>query len=122
MALPSRYKSCCTLLLRFTKTLFHSELLECMFLPALSLYFFFSDFKSLEFLFFCRLRGYSIETALGVIEDGGKSLKINTHNLRDVSFRVGSIYQFIGELHIQPNNEVCCLFVCLFSFPLGILT
>lgn len=58
---------------------------------------------------FCRLRGYSVETAIGVIEDGGKSLKINTQNLRDVSFRVGSIYQFIGELHIeQPNNEVSC--------------
>ncbi|XP_010480224.1 PREDICTED: CST complex subunit TEN1-like isoform X1 [Camelina sativa] len=52
------------------------------------------------------LRGYSVETAIGVIEDGGRSLKINTQNLRDVSFRVGSIYQFIGELHIeQSNNE-----------------
>ncbi|CAE5960399.1 unnamed protein product [Arabidopsis arenosa] len=52
------------------------------------------------------LRVYSVETAIGVIEDAGKSLKINTQNLRDVSFRVGSIYQFIGELHIeQPNNE-----------------
>ncbi|XP_010511256.1 PREDICTED: CST complex subunit TEN1 isoform X2 [Camelina sativa] len=52
------------------------------------------------------LRGYSVETAIGVIEDGGKSLRINTQNLRDVSFRVGSIYQFIGELHIeQSNNE-----------------
>ncbi|CAD5315709.1 unnamed protein product [Arabidopsis thaliana] len=55
---------------------------------------------------FCRLRGYSVETAIGVIEDGGRSLKINTQNIRDVSLRVGSIYQFIGELHIeQPNNE-----------------
>ncbi|KAG7588531.1 hypothetical protein ISN44_As07g008590 [Arabidopsis suecica] len=51
------------------------------------------------------LSGYSVETAIGVIEDGSKSLKINTQNLRDVSFRVGSIYQFIGELHIEPNNE-----------------
>ncbi|XP_020868316.1 CST complex subunit TEN1 isoform X2 [Arabidopsis lyrata subsp. lyrata] len=51
------------------------------------------------------LSGYSVETAIGVIEDGGKSLKINTQNLRDISFRVGSIYQFIGELHIEPNNE-----------------
>ncbi|KAF8106776.1 hypothetical protein N665_0133s0015 [Sinapis alba] len=51
------------------------------------------------------LKGYSVETAIGVIEDGEKSLKINTQHLRDVSFRVGSIYQFIGELHIEPNNE-----------------
>uniref|UniRef100_M4F793 Uncharacterized protein n=1 Tax=Brassica campestris TaxID=3711 RepID=M4F793_BRACM len=52
-----------------------------------------------------RLKGYSVETAIGVIEDGEKSLKINTQHLRDVSFRVGSVYQFIGELHIEPNNE-----------------
>ncbi|CAH2046882.1 unnamed protein product [Thlaspi arvense] len=51
------------------------------------------------------LKGYSIETAIGVIEDGDKSLRIDTQHLRDVSFRVGSIYQFIGELHIDPNNE-----------------
>ncbi|KAL0689767.1 hypothetical protein Bca4012_089445 [Brassica carinata] len=51
------------------------------------------------------LKGYSVETAIGVIEDGEKSLKINTQHLRDVSFRVGSVYQFIGELHIEPNNE-----------------
>ncbi|EOA35856.1 hypothetical protein CARUB_v10021142mg [Capsella rubella] len=50
---------------------------------------------------------YSVVTGIGVIEDGGRSLKINAQNLRDVSFRVGSIYQFIGEIHIeQPNNEV----------------
>ncbi|CAH8330377.1 unnamed protein product [Eruca vesicaria subsp. sativa] len=29
------------------------------------------------------LRGYSIDTAVGVIEDGEKSLKINTQHLRD---------------------------------------
>ncbi|KAJ3677697.1 hypothetical protein LUZ61_021527 [Rhynchospora tenuis] len=51
------------------------------------------------------LRGYSVQTAIGVIEDGEKSLKINTQHLRDVSFRVGSVYQFIGELHIERNNE-----------------
>ncbi|KAF3597781.1 hypothetical protein DY000_02020435 [Brassica cretica] len=51
------------------------------------------------------LKGYSVETAIGVIEDGEKSLKINTQHLRDVSFRVGSVYQFLGELHIEPNNE-----------------
>ncbi|CAH8353225.1 unnamed protein product [Eruca vesicaria subsp. sativa] len=51
------------------------------------------------------LRAYSVETDIGVIEDGDKSLKINTQYLRDVSFRVGSLYQFIGELHIEPNNE-----------------
>lgn len=62
--------------------------------------------KMVFFFFVCRLKGYSVETAIGVIEDGGTSLKINTQHLRDVSFRVGSIYQFIGELHIDPNNEV----------------
>lgn len=51
------------------------------------------------------LKGYSVETGIGVIEDGDKSLKINTQHLRDISFRVGSVYQFIGDLHIEPNNE-----------------
>jgi hypothetical protein len=26
--------------------------------------------------------------------------------LRDISFRIGSVYQFIGELLIQPDSEV----------------
>ncbi|KFK31422.1 hypothetical protein AALP_AA6G109800 [Arabis alpina] len=51
------------------------------------------------------LKGYSVETAICVIEDGTTSLKINTQHLRHLSFRVGSIYQFIGELHIDPNNQ-----------------
>ncbi|CAN8244741.1 unnamed protein product [Cochlearia groenlandica] len=52
-----------------------------------------------------RLSRYSVETAICVIEDGDKTLRINTQHLRDVSFRVGSIYQFIGELHIHPINQ-----------------
>lgn len=48
-----------------------------------------------------------METALAIIVDGGAKLKVNTDHLRDISFRVGSIYQFIGELSIkQPENEV----------------
>lgn len=54
-----------------------------------------------------RLQEYSVETALAIIVDGGARLKVNTDHLRDLSFRVGSIYQFIGELSInQPENEV----------------
>ncbi|CAB4304594.1 unnamed protein product [Prunus armeniaca] len=37
--------------------------------------------------------------------DGSDSLKINIQHLRELSFRVGSIYQFIGEPLIQPDNE-----------------
>ncbi|CAA7061570.1 unnamed protein product [Microthlaspi erraticum] len=51
------------------------------------------------------LRGYSVETGIGVIEDGNKSLRIGTQHLKDLSLRVGSVYQFIGELHIEPNHE-----------------
>ncbi|CAL5395728.1 unnamed protein product [Camellia sinensis] len=50
------------------------------------------------------LQDYSVETALAVIIDGNASLKIDTQHL-NVNLRVGSIYQFIGELIIQPNNE-----------------
>ncbi|PKI49783.1 hypothetical protein CRG98_029832 [Punica granatum] len=52
------------------------------------------------------LQEYSSETALAIIVDGSAKLKVNTNHLRDLSFRAGSIYQFIGELHIhQPENE-----------------
>ncbi|XP_031276006.1 CST complex subunit TEN1-like isoform X1 [Pistacia vera] len=52
-----------------------------------------------------RLQEYSVETAIAIIADGSAILKIDTQHLRDLSFRVGSIYQFIGELHIQLDNE-----------------
>ncbi|KAH0994421.1 hypothetical protein GBA52_018285 [Prunus armeniaca] len=52
-----------------------------------------------------KLQEYSVETAIATIVDGSDSLKINTQHLRELSFRVESIYQFIGELLIQPGNE-----------------
>uniref|UniRef100_A0A7N2L4Q3 CST complex subunit TEN1 n=1 Tax=Quercus lobata TaxID=97700 RepID=A0A7N2L4Q3_QUELO len=52
-----------------------------------------------------RLQEYSVETAIAIVVDGNAKLKINTQHLRDLSFRVGSIYQFIGELLIQPDDE-----------------
>ncbi|BBG99953.1 hypothetical protein Prudu_009820 [Prunus dulcis] len=56
--------------------------------------------------FFLRLQEYSVDTAIATIVDGSDSLKINIQHLRELSFRVGSIYQFNGELLIQPDNEV----------------
>lgn len=59
---------------------------------------------------FHRLHEYSIETGLATIIDGDDILKVSTKHLRDLTFQVGSVYQFIGELLIQPDNEVCsCL-------------
>ncbi|KAL5743628.1 hypothetical protein ACOSP7_026496 [Xanthoceras sorbifolium] len=52
-----------------------------------------------------KLREYSVETAIAIVADGSATLKIDTRHLRDLSFRVGSMYQFIGELCIQPDNE-----------------
>ncbi|KAK7250785.1 hypothetical protein RIF29_33462 [Crotalaria pallida] len=52
-----------------------------------------------------KLHGYSLETGIATIIDGDDILKVNTEHLRDLSFQVGSIYQFIGELRIQPENE-----------------
>ncbi|PIA61260.1 hypothetical protein AQUCO_00300650v1 [Aquilegia coerulea] len=52
-----------------------------------------------------KLQDYSVETATAVIVDGSINLKVDTQHLRDLSFRIGSIYQFIGELHIKPDNE-----------------
>ncbi|XAR57042.1 hypothetical protein NMG60_11025044 [Bertholletia excelsa] len=51
-----------------------------------------------------KLQEYSVETAVGVIIDGNATLKIDIQHL-NINLRVGSIYQFIGELLIQPNNE-----------------
>ncbi|PRQ42333.1 CST complex subunit TEN1 [Rosa rugosa] len=52
-----------------------------------------------------KLQGYSVETAIATVVDGNDSLKIDTKLLRELNIRVGSMYQFIGELHIEPNNE-----------------
>lgn len=49
---------------------------------------------------------YSVETAIAVIVDGNVNLKIDTQHLRELSFRMGSIYQFIGELLVQSDSEV----------------
>uniref|UniRef100_A0A5B7AFQ5 CST complex subunit TEN1 n=1 Tax=Davidia involucrata TaxID=16924 RepID=A0A5B7AFQ5_DAVIN len=51
-----------------------------------------------------KLQDYSVETAIAVIVDGSANLKIDTQHL-SINLRVGSIYRFIGELLIQPNNE-----------------
>ncbi|CAL5076767.1 unnamed protein product [Urochloa decumbens] len=52
------------------------------------------------------LQSYDVDSATAVIQDGSVSLKIDTQNLRDVSFRTNSAYQFIGELLIREDNEV----------------
>ncbi|XP_061971428.1 CST complex subunit TEN1 [Populus nigra] len=52
-----------------------------------------------------KLQEYTVETAIAVVADGNATLKIDTQHLRDISFRIGSTYQFIGELLIQPDSE-----------------
>ncbi|KAH8507243.1 hypothetical protein POPTR_005G021800v4 [Populus trichocarpa] len=52
-----------------------------------------------------KLQEYTVETAIAVVADGNATLKIDTQHLRDISFRIGSVYQFIGELLIQPDSE-----------------
>ncbi|KAK3218671.1 hypothetical protein Dsin_012641 [Dipteronia sinensis] len=52
-----------------------------------------------------KLQEYSLETTIATVADGSAILMVNTQHLRDLSFRVGSIYQFIGELCIHPDNE-----------------
>lgn len=46
-----------------------------------------------------------MDTAVALIVDGNASLKIDTQHLK-VNLRMGSLYQFIGEMLIQPPNEV----------------
>lgn len=51
-----------------------------------------------------KLQEYDLETTVAVIVDGDASLKVDTQHLK-LNLRPGSLYQFIGELHIEPNNE-----------------
>eukprot|EP01018_Ginkgo_biloba_P018989 Gb_02569 [translate_table: standard] len=50
-----------------------------------------------------RLQEYSVDSAIAVIVDGESSFRIDTQNLREIHFRIGSLYQFIGELLIPPG-------------------
>ncbi|XP_062081899.1 CST complex subunit TEN1 [Humulus lupulus] len=56
-----------------------------------------------------KLQEYSAETAIAMIVDGSAQLKINTEHLRNLSLRLGSFYQFIGELLIQPDDNEAIL-------------
>lgn len=60
----------------------------------------------LSLLLFFSLQSYDVDSAIAVIQDGSVSLKIDTQNLRDISFRTNSAYHFIGELLIRADNEV----------------
>ncbi|XP_057772368.1 CST complex subunit TEN1 [Salvia miltiorrhiza] len=51
-----------------------------------------------------KIQKYDLETAVAVIVDGDASLKVDTQFLK-LNLRPGSLYQFIGELQIEPNNE-----------------
>ncbi|EPS69804.1 hypothetical protein M569_04960, partial [Genlisea aurea] len=52
-----------------------------------------------------KLVEYDVETAMAGIEDGDANLEVDTGHL-SLNFRVGSLYQFIGELQIQPHRKV----------------
>ncbi|PKU73327.1 CST complex subunit TEN1 [Dendrobium catenatum] len=53
-----------------------------------------------------KLQSYSVESAIAIIVDGGATLLIDTQHLRDINFRINSIYQFIGELLIPHDGQV----------------
>ena len=46
-----------------------------------------------------------METCIAVIADGNTTLKIDTQHVK-LNYRLGSIYQFIGELLLESDNEV----------------
>ncbi|KAL1548127.1 CST complex subunit TEN1-like [Salvia divinorum] len=51
-----------------------------------------------------KIQEYDLETAVAIIVDGDASSKVDTQYL-NLNLRPGSLYQFIGELQIEPNNE-----------------
>ncbi|WJX85355.1 hypothetical protein P8452_67817 [Trifolium repens] len=64
---------------------------------------FFKQGKSLRII--GTLQEYSLETGLATVIDGSDILKVSIEQLKDLKFQVGSVYQFIGELLIQPDNK-----------------
>lgn len=46
----------------------------------------------------------TVETAIAVVADGNATLKIDTQLVK-LNYRLGSIYQFIGELLLESDNE-----------------
>lgn len=87
----------------------HTHIVDSIYFFSLSYHYDFKQFKHCEawcLLFLFRLEEYSVETAIAMVVDGDAKLKINTEHLREISFRIGSTYQFIGELLIQPDNQV----------------
>lgn len=61
---------------------------------------------SLLVLQFSSLQSYDLDSAVAAIRDGSATMKIDTQHLRDISFRSGSTFQFIGDLLIRPNVDV----------------
>ncbi|VAH11574.1 unnamed protein product [Triticum turgidum subsp. durum] len=51
------------------------------------------------------LQSYDLDSAVAVTRDGSATMKIDTQHLRDISFRNGSTFQFIGDLLIRPNVD-----------------
>ncbi|XP_068660876.1 CST complex subunit TEN1 [Aristolochia californica] len=52
-----------------------------------------------------KLLEHDEHTSVAVIVDENVNLKIDTQHLRDLNLRVGSMYQFIGELHIHLDTD-----------------
>ncbi|KAJ3696371.1 hypothetical protein LUZ61_000076 [Rhynchospora tenuis] len=52
-----------------------------------------------------KLEAYHVENRIAVISDGVVTLKVNTRNLTDLTFCIGSWYQFIGELVIGLDSN-----------------
>ncbi|KAL9237705.1 hypothetical protein vseg_012224 [Gypsophila vaccaria] len=51
-----------------------------------------------------KLEDYSVESNVAVIADGNATLKIDTRHVK-LRYRLGSIYQFIGELSLDSGIE-----------------
>ena len=57
-------------------------------------------------LYLCRLESFDVKSGMAVIKDVNASLRIDTQHLRNLSLRQGSLYEFIGELSLEPFIQV----------------
>lgn len=52
------------------------------------------------------LERFDAASGIAVLTDGGSCLRVDLEHLRELPLRVGSLFEFIGELQVHPLQEV----------------
>ncbi|KAG0583726.1 hypothetical protein KC19_3G158600 [Ceratodon purpureus] len=52
------------------------------------------------------LERFDAASGIAVLTDGGSALRVDLQHLRALPLRVGSLFEFIGELEVNPVQEL----------------